>query len=188
MPRGIPNDPSAARMKGGYYNTVTKDDLKQRMKEIEQRIKQLDRREKALGDLKKWLANRKLDTMDLTWMLREMKPKRADAPVKSKKPLQPGAAFEGKGKMPTKGDPAFMKAIRAARIAKNLHFEEIGLKVGVSAASVSNWEQGRYVPKEEARVKLLKFFGLPTDLGAEATARMQASFGGKSANGRAAEA
>ena len=182
MPRGTPNDPNAK--KGGYH-VVTKDDLRARMKEIEERIKQMDRREKALGDLKKWLANRKLMALDLLWMYRQMTPKRADAPVKSKKPLHAVAAAQhpraiGKGKMPIKGDAAFMKAIREARLEKELKYEDVGAKAGVSGASVANWEQGRYVPKEEARVKVLKFLGLPADLGAEATQRM-----GARANGRA---
>ena len=187
MPKGIPNDPLAAAPKGGYH-VVTKDDLRARMKEIEERIKQMDRREKALGDLKKWLANRKLDINDLVWMHRQMKPKRADAPVKSKKPLHAVAEAQhprGKGKMPTKGDPAFMRAIRAARIEKGLKYEDVGPKVGVSGASVANWEQGRYVPKEEARVKLVKLFGLPADLGAEATQRMMSRQGTRGAQARA---
>ena len=140
MPRGYPNDPTVRK---GGWRVTTRDDLKQRRKEIEERIKQMDRREKALGELKKWLANRKLEIMDLQWMVREMKPKRADAPVKSKKPLLPSAAHEKKRKMPLKGDPRFMAVIRAARIEKGLLYEDVGPKVGVSGASVANWEQGR---------------------------------------------
>lgn len=173
--------------RGGYYNPLTKDDLRARIKEIEQRIKQIDRREKALGDLKKWLAHRHLDAGDLGWMIRKMKPKRADKPVKSRKPLHPAVTAVrsvGHGKMPIKGDAVFMSSIRAARLEKELRHEDVGAKVGVSAASVANWEQGRYVPKEEARAKLVKFLGLPADLGAEASARMMQAMG---RNGAAAD-
>ena len=186
MPKGVPNS-------GGYHARFTKDDLRERMREIAERIKQMERRERAVGELKKWLAARKLDIMDLAMMLREMKPKRADAPVTSKKPLKPAAglhpavaAARGK-KMPIKGDPRFMRAIHEARIAKALRYEDVGAKCGVSGPSVANWESGRYVPREEARQKLVKFFDLPADLGAEATQRMMAGQSHR-ANGRAAEA
>ena len=43
-----------------------------------------------VGDLKKWLDKRKLEINDLIWMVEQLRPKRADKPVKSKKPLQPG--------------------------------------------------------------------------------------------------
>jgi DNA-binding transcriptional regulator YiaG len=155
-----------------------KEDLRERIKEIEARLKRMDRRDKLLGDLKKWLATRKLDHKDMWWMYRQMMPKRASAPVKSKNPLQPASKASGKtNKMPIKGDPEFMRAIREAREEKQLRHEDVATKVGVSGASIANWEQGRYVPKEEARQKLVKFLGLPGDLGAERTRTMMMTMG-----------
>lgn len=192
MPRGIPNDPNGGS-KGGYH-AVTKDDLKARIKEIEQRIKQMDRREKAIGDLKNWLANRKLDYTDLQWMLRKMKPVRSDAPVKSRKPLQPQKGkppgyfmFEGKLVAP-KGDPEFRRRILDARKEKNWNTIDVGKKLGVSGSTVSSWEVGRYVPREQMRAKIVKLFDLPEKLGAAASAAMEASFGGHSRNGAASQA
>jgi DNA-binding XRE family transcriptional regulator len=177
MPRGIPNDPNAPR-KGGYY-LVTKDDLRSRIKEIEERIKRMDRREKALGDLKKWMANRKLEVSDMVWMLKTMKPKRAAQAVKSKLPLQPvkeraspGYIMSGGKLIAPKGDPEFRRRIMEARKAKGWNSEAVGKKLGVSHATVSSWEAGRYVPKEEVRVKLLMVLELPAGLGAAATKAM----------------
>jgi len=179
MPTGIPGS-GKGHGKGGY-NILTKDDLRSRIKEIEARIKQMDRREKALGDLKKWLANRKLETTDLLWMIRQMKPKRADQPVRSKKPLQPvqktGAGYlMVNGKLvPSKGDPEFRRRILEARRTKGWNAFEVGKKLGVSHATITSWEAGRYVPKEEMRVKVLKLYDLPPSLGAAATKAMEAS-------------
>lgn len=182
--------------KGGYH-VVTKDDLRSRIKEIEQRIKQMERREKALGDLKKWLTSRKLEPTDLMWMVRQMKPKRADAPVKSRKPLQPERQkaspgyFMVDGKLVApKGDPEFRRRIVEARRAKGWSALDVGKKIGVSHATISSWEAGRYVPKEAVRVKILKALDLPASLGATATAAMEAAMGGTkgigSRNGAAA--
>jgi DNA-binding XRE family transcriptional regulator len=85
------------------------------------------------------------------------------------------------------GDPVFCKTIREARIAKGWSHEEMGEKVGVAHSSVANWEQGRYTPKEEARQKIVKLLGLPSDLGAAATAAAaaRAVTHGKITNGQA---
>jgi DNA-binding transcriptional regulator YiaG len=170
--------------KGGYH-VLTKVDLRDRIKEIEERIKQMDRREKALGDLKKWLANRKLSPTDLLWMLRQMRPKRADAPVKSKRPLKPTSGrfadrsvIHGGKEIERKGDPAFREAIRKARIDAGLVYEDLAKKCGVSGATIHNWEQGRYVPKNAARIKILKVLELPPDLGEAASLEMEKTFGG----------
>jgi DNA-binding transcriptional regulator YiaG len=172
-------------MPRGVWNTPNKNDLRDRIKEIEERIKQLDRREKAQVELKKWLAHRKLTIGDLMAMMRTMKPKRADAPVKSKKPLQPTSGrfakiaraqeppqgkLRLKGKViDRKGDPEFRRAIREARMDQQMKATELAKKIGVSSASVDNWEQGRNVPKDEARLKILKALSLPEHLGAEAS-------------------
>jgi DNA-binding XRE family transcriptional regulator len=188
MTTGYPKDPNAQH---GGYKVLTKDDLRSRIKEIEVRIKQMDRREKALGDLKKWLANRKLEPADLAWMVRMMKPKRANKPVMSKKPLQPQSSLQPKAKrsnglmlqhgklVAPKGDPEFRRRIMEARVATGWTSTDVGKKLGVSHATISSWEAGRYVPKEELRVKILKLFELPASLGVEATKAMQASMGGK---------
>src|SRR5882672_2903575 len=102
------------------YEPLTQADLRQRMKEIESRIKQMDRREKALGDLKRWLAARKLEPLDILWMYRQMKPKRAPKAAKSKLPLQPvkgrrattpGYVLHDGKLVAPKGDPEFRRAI-----------------------------------------------------------------------------
>lgn len=150
--------------KGGYH-PVTKLDLRERIKEIEARIKAMDRREKSLTDLKRWLNARKLSPSDLMWMARQMAPKRAEKAVRSRLPLQPGTKK-------TKGDPKFMAAIRAKRLELDIHPDALGKKIGVSGASVSNWELGRYVPSEASRVAVLKELKLDPNLGREATAAM----------------
>jgi len=167
------------------YGSITPDDIKKRLKEEEERHKErttalkariegLERRKKCINELKGWMAKRKLISADMFWMLVQMRPQRADKPVKSKKPLHPDvrAARTGLGakgsKDPMKGDPAFMAAIKKARIEKGWDGEQMGKKVGVSGASISNWESGRYTPREETRVKILKVLDLPPELGAEA--------------------
>jgi DNA-binding XRE family transcriptional regulator len=82
------------------YTPLTKQDLLQKLKEQEeahklrrldllQRVKTLEARKKYVKELKAWLERRKLSTTDLLAMYRELQPKRADRPVKSKNPLQP---------------------------------------------------------------------------------------------------
>lgn len=172
------------------YVPLTKGDLRERIKEIENRIQQMDRREKMMGDLKKWMASRKLEVIDLQYMIKQMKPKRSTVSVRSKKPLQPeegrwadkkpplrqpvgSGMFKLNGKLvPAKGDPDFRRAVREARMDKKLSVDDVAAKIGVSGATISNWEQGRNVPKEEPRKALLKMLELPMHLGAEATAQM----------------
>jgi DNA-binding transcriptional regulator YiaG len=161
------------------YAPLDKETLRHRIKEIEARIKQMDRREKALSDLKKWLANRKLDVSDLGWMAKQMRPRRAAKAVKSKKPLQAErqvgtGLFTHNGKLvPLRGDPAFRAAIRKARKDRNLNTDALGKKIGVSGASINNWEQGRNVPNDGPRLKVLKVLDLPLHLGAEASKAME---------------
>ena len=250
-----------------------RESAKQRETELLQQVRSLEARKKYLGELKAWLARRKLTHLDLWAMSRELKPKRADSPVTSKKPLQPGsermsageqfvAAMRkqgmveissvdarrlvgGMGYAPTsyshvlqiaqragllrrgdrikdtangymyvltggpktdgkkpkggagqpnphalkagvkrRGDPEFMRAIREARMDHKITCEDLGKKIGISGASIINWETGRYIPKEEARQKVLKALNLPAHLGAEATEKMYSEMGhGKKANG-----
>jgi ribosome-binding protein aMBF1 (putative translation factor) len=182
--------------KGSYHYPVDKADVlakmkelderyKERMKALKEHIEQLRRREKYVVDLKKWLANRKLELADLMWMTKQLKPKRADKPVKSKKPLQPEKTrtvgymmVNGKLVAP-KGDPEFRRRILEARKAKGWNSHEVAKRIGVSHASVTSWEAGRYIPKEEVRLKVLKLFDLPAGLGAAATKAMEGSYGGK---------
>jgi DNA-binding XRE family transcriptional regulator len=185
MPGGIPGSGG----KSGY-RPLSKDDLRERIKEIEARIKQMDRREKTLGDLKKWMAHRKLEAVDLLWMFRQMKPKRAAKAVKSKLPLQPvkeraspGYIMREGRLVAPKGDPEFRRRIVETRKAKGWNAEAVGKKVGVSKASVTSWEAGRFVPKEEMRVKLLKVLELPAGLGAAATRAMEAALMTRSRKG-----
>ena len=83
------------------------------------------------------------------------------------------------------GDPAFCQAIREARLAKGWSHEEMGKQVGTSGASIHNWEQGRYTPKEEARQKVVQVLGLPADLGAAATAASATRMGAKNGHAEA---
>jgi len=204
-------------MPKGGYNIITKQDLVQRLKEHDerakqkheellQRVKAFELRKKYGGELKNWMAKRKLLPIDLLAMYREMKPKRADAPAKSKKALKPTSGrwadksrhsssdqatdmFMKDGKLrPKRGDPAFRRAIHEKRTELGVTCAEIGKKVGVSDATISNWESGRNVPKEDQRVKVLTVLGLPEELGKEATAAMVASFRGQPPNGHATTA
>lgn len=170
------------------YQPLTKNDLRERIKEIEDRIKQMEQREKLLGDFKAWMATKKLEPADISWMLKSMKPKRAKYAVVSKNPLQPSklhpdvAAVRGEGKLmhkgktiQRKGDPEFRRAIQEARVKADLTSEELAKRVGVSSASIGNWEQGRNVPKDDQRKKLLQVLQLPTSLGAQASLALNGS-------------
>ena len=191
MPRGIPNA-------GAHWTQLTnKAALMARRKEfladIDARIKGAERREKALVEVKKWLAARKLGYTDLGWMYRQMASPRAAQPVKSKKPLQPppkgnllrksdglDAGFIQDGKHhPPQCDRAFRHAIYKARSEKRLSAKQVGDKLGFSGSGVTAWEKGRYVPSEERRKKLVKFLGLPADLGAAASQAMEAEHPGR---------
>ena len=145
-------------MPTGIPNLVTKEDLRQRMRELEERLKQWDRREKALGDLKKWLAARKLGPSDVLWMYRQMQPKRAAAPVKSRKPLKPPK--KANGHLADGADPKFMAALRQARRDSGLTLRGYAKKVGISSGTLANWEAGRNVPQPEAYVRIKKEIGL----------------------------
>ena len=194
-------------MPRGYVKpTITTADLRAKIKEIkereaervaevEEKIKALARRSKFLTELKGWMGKRKLTPLDLLAMYREMQPRRAAAPVKSKRPLQPASGrwadkhkstdmFMHNGRLvPKRGDPEFRKAIHEARIAKGLKVDDVGKKIGISGASVGNWEQGRNVPKEEQRAKIVKLLGLDEDLGKEASLASAASMGGSKRQG-----
>jgi DNA-binding XRE family transcriptional regulator len=196
MPKGIPNDPNA-RNKGGYHLSHDKEALKARLKDMEERHKErvqamrehmqrIERRQKMVGDLKKWADKRKLEIIDLLWMAHQLRPKRADKPVKSKKPLKPGSRLlmaNGKLVAP-KGDPEFRTRIKAARLEKGWSSMVVSKKLGVSHSAITAWESGRYVPKEETRQKLVELLGLPVRLGADATKEMEAAMAGR--NGAAA--
>jgi len=145
-------------MPTGIPNLVTKEDLRQRMRELEERLKQWDRREKALGDLKKWLAARKLGPSDVLWMYRQMQPKRAAKPVKSRKPLKP--AGKANGHLADGADPAFMAALRQARRDSGLTRKAFAKKLGVSFGTIDNWVVGRNVPQPETYVRIKKEIGL----------------------------
>ena len=54
----------------------------------------------------------------------------------------------------------------------------------MSHATITSWEAGRYVPREEMRQKLVEVLGLPVRLGADATKEMEAAMAGR--NGAAA--
>ena len=82
------------------YSPLTKQDLLARLKEQEeahkqkrldilQRVKSLEARKKYIKELKSWLERRKLTVTDLLAMYRDLMPKRAERPVKSKNSLQP---------------------------------------------------------------------------------------------------
>ena len=161
------------------YAPLTKATLQDRIKDLQQRIVQMERRDQTLDDLKKWMERHKLEPTYILWMYRQMAPTRATKAVKSKRPLQPlrGVETPRGPSLEPKGDPAFRAAIRKARTDRNWSTQDVADKVGVSIASISNWEVGRFVPMEGMRAKLCEVLGLPPDLGKEATAAMMTSMG-----------
>jgi transcriptional regulator with XRE-family HTH domain len=76
-----------------------------------------------------------------------------------------------------KGDPELRARARAARLEKELGTEKLGEIVGVSAASISNWETGRYVPHNDARLKWVRALDLPDGLGEAASLKMEGEHG-----------
>jgi len=165
------------------YQPLSQKDLQAKIKELQDRITQMDRREQTLADLKRWMERHKLTPTDILWMYRQMAPQRAAKAVKSKKPLQPAngkmhpdvAKMRGEPPFEVKGDPEFQRAIREKREELGLSLEEMSRQVpGISGASISGWERGRYIPTEPLRVKYLTHLKLPLTLGAGATAAMEA--------------
>jgi len=155
------------------YAPLTVDALNERIAQLQARVVRMQARDKYVDEIKAWMRERDLDPQDLLWLYRQMKPKVADAPVKSRKALHPevrrirtnGAAAA------VRGDPKFQAALRKARTDLDLSFKAAGAKWGVSDASLRAWEVGRYIPTEDLRKKVLKAAGLPMHLGAEATAK-----------------
>lgn len=131
---------------------LTKEDLRDRIKEIEARIAQLDRREKAVSELKQWLAKRGLDHGDMLWLYRKISPQRADKPVKSKKSLQPKKQ-------------ALAALLKAKRAERGLSVVEMAKKSGIPTHTIYNWEAANGFPGEDYQKKIAKFFDLPPDLG-----------------------
>lgn len=171
------------------YAPLGKDDIQRKIEELQNRLAAMGAREKAVDDLKEWMAERHLGPTDLLWMYRQMAPTRATRAVKSKLPLRPGnglhpsvAQIRGERvvkehgrEVPKRGDPEFRRAIKEARVARGLSSKTLGKEIGVSDASVSHYEQGRYMPKEDVRVKLLAALKLPPDLGKAAVAASAAA-------------
>lgn len=148
------------------------------------RIARFTARQKALGELKVWLKKRGLERHDLLMMYQAMAPKREDKPVKSKKPLHPEVvkARNSKGIQPgnghpKRGDPAFAAAMKKAMAEQGYGTESMAAKIGVSNASISNWRNLRYIPTEEARLKVCRALGLPEDLGKEVSLEMERNQG-----------
>ncbi len=54
--------------------------------------------------------------------------------------------------------------IRQLRQERGLSQEELGLRIGVSKQSVSNWENGNIMPSIDILLRLSDFFGVSTDL------------------------
>jgi|SRR5215471_15168285 len=79
--------------------------------------------------------------------------------------------------MDAKGDPEFRRRIREAREKQGLSAKQVAKKLGISDRTLSSYEVGRYVPHENIRAKVVKFYDLPAGLGAEATAKMEGQTG-----------
>ena len=170
------------------YGPSTKEDIKARIVELQTRLEAVEHRDQYLAELKTWMAKRKLSNVDLLWMYRQMAPKREQYAVRSKKPLHPEGAKARAVGFVRRGDPEFMRMIRAARRANEWSTLELAEKLGLSNATITNWECGRYIPMEERRQKIVALLKLPPDLGAETTAKMMASMGTPKRNSSAAHA
>lgn len=55
------------------------------------------------------------------------------------------------------------QAIKKLRQERGIKQEDLGLAVGVSKQSVSNWENGNIVPSIDLLIRLADYFGVSTD-------------------------
>src|SRR5262245_42626389 len=150
--------------------TLTKADLQARLKEFQENVKEreaafkdqiarMDARRKSLNELKRWLEKRHLTPKDVLLMYRDLMPKRAGQPAKSKNPLPPD------GQLGLDAD--FSAAIREARQAKNMTAEALGRSLGCTGGAVNNWEAGRGNPTAKRREQLIRVLGLPAKYSTE---------------------
>lgn len=165
------------------YGTLTAEIIKDRLRQEEERFKDRKRalearinamraRTKSVGELKKWMERRGLTVSDLMWMGQQLRPKRADKPVKSKRPLHPDvkAAREQLNghKRSTSRTPAKGKlgiALRKWREDNGVSTLEAAKKIGTHFTSLNAWERGAQMPgKESIRANILKATGLPEDI------------------------
>ena len=56
-----------------------------------------------------------------------------------------------------------MNNVRDLRISKGIQAKELALEIGVSNATVSDWEHGRKNPSGDRLQKLSEYFGVDTD-------------------------
>jgi DNA-binding XRE family transcriptional regulator len=125
-------------------------------REIDQRMKAERRREKSLTLLVSLARRRGLTAADLRAAARDLDRKKGTAPVATGKKWVPKPRVAAKGKVG--------KAIRAARIKEGWTHDDVGVRLGVSGATVSAWEVGTRQPAEEYHPGLLKNLKLPKDL------------------------
>lgn len=55
------------------------------------------------------------------------------------------------------------ESIVKLRNNRNLTQEEFGKEIGISASAVTMYETGRRVPRDEIKVKIANFFGVPIE-------------------------
>lgn len=53
--------------------------------------------------------------------------------------------------------------LRSIRQATGISQSELARRLGVTAATVSQWESGRRAPRDTHRIAIAEFFGVPVD-------------------------
>jgi DNA-binding transcriptional regulator YiaG len=142
-------------------------ELRATIAELQERLRIESRRDKALANLKAYIKRRPLLTRQhVLDAARGMTAKRGDKAVQSE--LAAGArASLGKPNpkltKPAKGKIG--KAIRKARLAKNLSTPALAELVGItSASSISGYEAGKARPQEDVAAKLAAALGVSPKL------------------------
>jgi ribosome-binding protein aMBF1 (putative translation factor) len=127
--------------------------------DLHERLSVERKRDRARRDLARWLARRPMLTRrDVLDVAAAMKAQRGNGPVQS----EVSKGTNGKrraGSLPAKGKIG--KALRSARLAKDLSTSTLGDKVGLSHGSISAYEAGRAKPKPETAAKLAKVLDIP---------------------------
>lgn len=164
MPTGIPN---RKPMPGSELDRLT-----MALHELHERLKVERVRDKMRRDLGRFLARRPMLTRrDVLDVAAKMKAQRGAAPVVSNKASLATAA--GRVAHPAMGKVG--KAIRKARLAKELTTTQLAEKINVSHGSISAWERGSWHPTEAKARSLAKVLGIPVDALSNGDARHSSS-------------
>lgn len=143
-------------------NTIEPSDsekqLQQAMRELRERMKGEHAKTLAVHELQKFLARR--PTLTRAALLKIVHAMPVDRPKRGAKAVSSTRQSKAKNK----AKPHALKigkTITRARKAKNMSRKELATESKLSVASVSAWENGKWLPGAAARAKLAKALAIP---------------------------